>query len=296
MRFALRYVGTKDNWEVVAVEKVKEWLLLNGTELAVKAVAALIVIFIGWLVIKAMERALRRTLDKSERLSELLKNFIIGVSNRVLWLILIMVALQRIGINVAPLIAGLGVTGFIVGFAFQESLANLAAGFMIALNRPFTEGDLIDAAGVNGVVETMNMMAVTLVTADNKKVIAPNRSIWGAAITNYTALDTRRVDTTIGIAYGESISQAQETIQQALSGLEVVQADPAPTVEVVELADSSVNLVVRPWCRTADYWEAFFQVNRTVKDALDHADIEIPFPQRDVHFHGAPPAPSPQHN
>ena len=192
-------------------------------------------------------------------------------------------------IDIAPLIAGLGVTGFILGFAFQESLANLAAGVMISLNRPFTVGDFVEVSGGTGVVKELNMMATTLSTPDNKVVIVPNKAVWGSAITNYTAMDTRRVDMVVGISYGADISKAKEVITKVIEGIDQCLADPAPMVEVVEMADSSVNLVARPWSKTADYWDVFFAFHHQIKVALDEAGIEIPFPQMDVHHHGLEP-------
>jgi small conductance mechanosensitive channel len=226
------------------------------------------------------------SIKKSGRVSELLESFIVNVTGKVLWVVVIMIAIQRFGIEIGPLIAGLGVTGFIIGFACQESLANLAAGIMIALNQPFQVGDLVELSGVTGFVDETNMMATTLHTPDNKKIVAPNGSVWGSTITNYTALDTRRVDLIMGVSYSSDIGKAKDVIHSALKGNELVLDNPESTVEVVEMADSSVNLVVRPWCKTADYWGVFFSVNRAVKEALDQAGIEIPFPQRDVHHYG----------
>ena len=197
-----------------------------------------------------------------------------------------MIAIQRFGIEIGPLVAGLGVTGFIVGFACQESLANLAAGIMIALNQPFQVGDLVEISGVTGFVDETNMMATKLHTPDNKRIVAPNGSIWGSTITNYSALDTRRVDLVMGVSYSSDIGKAKEVINSVLKANEMVLYNPEPTVEVVEMADSSVNLVVRPWCKTPDYWNVYFSVNHAAKEALDQAGIEIPFPQMDVHHYG----------
>jgi small conductance mechanosensitive channel len=157
---------------------------------------------------------------------------------------------------------------------------------MIALNQPFQVGDFVEVGGVPGVVDETNMMATTLHSPDNKKIVVPNRSVWGSTITNYSALDTRRVDLVMGISYSSDIGKAKEVILSVLKGNEMVLDDPGPTVEVVEMADSSVNLVVRPWCKTADYWKVYFSVNRAAKEALDQAGIEIPFPQMDVHHFG----------
>lgn len=270
------------------LQKAGDWIVENGMSFLVDVVVAIVILFLGKILISAICGATKASLRKTGRVSELLGNFIISVLSKVLWVLIILVVVQRFGIEVGPFIAGLGVTGFIVGFAFQESLSNLAAGMMLALNHPFHVGDVVEISGILGKVQDMNMMATTLITPDNKKVMVPNKSVWGSAITNYTALDTRRVDLGIGISYGSDIGKAKEVIQATLAACDKVLDDPAPTVEVVEMADSSVNLVVRPWCKTADYWDVYFGVNQAVKEALDKAGIQIPFPQMDVHHFGLP--------
>jgi small conductance mechanosensitive channel len=158
---------------------------------------------------------------------------------------------------------------------------------MIALNQPFKVGDYVSAGGVEGVVQELNMMAATLTTGDNKKVTVPNKVIWGTPITNYTAMDRRRVDIAAGIAYGADIGKARAVALEVLRSHPLVLSDPAPLVEVVSLGDSSVNLAVRPWVKPADYWTVFFDVNRGVKEAFDRNGVEIPFPQLDVHMKNA---------
>lgn len=274
------------NEGVSAVRNIWEWIAVNGIRLLVDLFVVVIIVIIGKLIIDWTCRALRSSLRKTGRVSELLENFITNVVSKALWILVIMVAVQRFGVEVGPLIAGLGVTGFIIGFAFQESLGNLASGMMIALNQPFRVGDFVSVGGDSGVVKEMNMMATTLCTPDNKKIVVPNKNVWGSAITNFTAMDTRRVDLTAGISYGADINKAKEVILGVLKDHADVLDDPAPVVEVTEMADSSVNFAVRPWCKTADYWSVYFSVNHAVKEALDQAGIEIPFPQMDVHHHG----------
>jgi small conductance mechanosensitive channel len=269
--------------------KAKEWAVQNGADFLVNLITVIIILIVGKILISWACKAVRASLRRPKNVSELMENFMVNVINKVLWVLVFLVAMSRFGINPAPIVAGLGVTGFIVGFAFQDALSNLASGMMIALNTPFHLGDLVEIGGNLGVVKEMNMMATTLTTPDNKKVVVPNKSVWGSPITNYTALDTRRVDLTAGIAYGENIGKARDVILAAVRKVEGVLADPDVTVEVVEMADSSVNFVVRPWAATADYWKVYFAVNRAIKEALDAADIEIPFPQMDVHFDTPPP-------
>ena len=272
--------------QMAYIEKIKEWFAINGADFLVDVIVVLIILIVGKFVIKGVRKSLSMSLKKSGRVSEILESFILNVTTKVLWIIVFMLVIQKLGVEIGPLVAGLGVTGFIVGFACQESLSNLAAGVMIALNQPFEVGHYVELSGTAGAVHEMNMMATTLHTPDNKKVVVPNASVWGSTITNYTALDTRRVDLVMGISYSSDIGKAKDVLHSVLKENNMVLDEPESTVEVVEMADSSVNLVVRPWCKTADYWNVYFSVNRAAKEALDRAGIEIPFPQMDVHHYG----------
>ncbi|MBN2055627.1 mechanosensitive ion channel [bacterium] len=266
--------------------KVQEWLVTKGVGFVIDLAVFLLILLVGGFVIRAICKVIQRLLHRAKRVSEMLEKFVVSVTGKVLWVVLLMVALPRLGIDIAPLIAGLGVTGFIVGFAFQESLGNLAAGLMLLLNAPFKIGDYIEAAGHAGTVRELNLMATTMTTPDNKLVVIPNRSIWGGSIVNYSSLDTRRVDLEVGIAYGSSIAKAKAALAKVVEADNRILAEPAPMIEVVAMADSSVNLVVRPWVRTTDYWDVYFALNRAIKETLDSEGIEIPFPQIDVHHHG----------
>jgi small conductance mechanosensitive channel len=270
------------------LQKGLEWLAANWVTFALDLLVLVVILIVGKIIIGAICRVTARVLNGANQVSEILESFTIELLRKLLWIIVLMIALGQVGINVAPLIAGLGIAGFILGFAFQETLGNLASGLMVLINQPFNKGDFVEAGGVAGVVQDLNLMATTLTTPDNKKVVVPNKSIWGSSITNYSAMPTRRVDLVMGISYGADIGKARDIISEVLSGQELVLDDPEPTVEVVAMADSSVNLVVRPWCNSSDYWAVYFAVNRAVKEAFDREGIEIPFPQMDVHHHGLP--------
>lgn len=265
------------------IDVAKGWLAANGTAFAANLVVSLIILLLGSYLIGMVTKAVDRALVANKHVNSLMEKFLTSVVNKLCWLLLLMIVAQRIGIDIGPLIAGLGVTGFILGFAFQESLGNLAAGMMIGINEPFKVGDYIQAGGVEGAVRDMNMMATTVTTPDNKKVVVPNKLIWGAAITNFTAMERRRVDLGVGISYGSDIGKAKQVIMDAVKRVKGVLDDVDPVVEVVGMGDSSVNFVVRPWAATADYWSVFFACNQSIKEALDAAGIEIPFPQIDVH-------------
>ena len=184
--------------------------------MVVNIVVFVLILIVGKIVISILCNFLGKTLEKSlPAASDILRGFIMNVAHKILWVLLLMIALQRLGIDIAPLIAGLGVTGFIIGFAFQDSLSNLAAGMMIALNQPFRIGDFVETSGASGVIKDMNMMATTLTTGDNKKIVVPNSAVWGNTIVNYTALDTRRVDLTVGISYNDDINQAKDVIKRS---------------------------------------------------------------------------------
>ena len=264
------------------VEVALRWLAENGASFVVNVLVAGLLLLVGSHVIRLVTRATRKALQKTGRVNALLQNFLCSVVNKVGWILLVMIVVQRLGVDIAPLIAGLGVTGFILGFAFQETLGNLASGMMIAINQPFKVGDYVAIGGIEGSVMELNMMAATLTTGDNKKVVVPNKVIWGTAITNFTAMDKRRVDMAIGIAYGMDIGKARQVALDVMRAHPLVLAEPAPIVEVLSMGDSAVNLVMRPWTKPADYWTVLFAVNQAVKEAFDRNGIAIPFPQLEV--------------
>jgi small conductance mechanosensitive channel len=262
---------------------VLEWLTHDGVEFATRAAVALVMLLVGWLVIRIISAAVRRTLTRGRKANSLFTTFIASVVTKVCWAILLIMVLGRLGIDIAPLVAGLGVTGFIVGFAFQESLGNLASGMMIAINEPFKVGEFVSAGGLEGVVLEVNMMATVLSTPDCKRITIPNKSVWGGPITNYTVLGRRRVDLQIGIAYGADIARALEVIREAVVSVPGVLTDPEPAVAVAGLDASAVTINVRPWSRSGDYWGVYSGTLQAVKDALRRAEIEIPYPQIVVH-------------
>lgn len=263
---------------------VLTWMAQNGVSFLFNLLVSLLLLLIGAYTIRLLTDATQRALQRNNRIHNLLGTFLCSVVSKTAWILLLMIIVQRLGVNIAPLIAGLGVTGFILGFAFQESLSNLASGMMIAINHPFQVGDFVEIGSILGSVKELNMMAATLATADNKKVVVPNKLIWGSPITNYTANDKRRVEIAISIAYGADISKAKRIALETIKANPLVLADPEPLVEVMSMGNSAVNLVVRPWAKPADYWTVFFSLNQAVKEAFDKNGVDIPFPQLDVHM------------
>jgi small conductance mechanosensitive channel len=227
----------------------------------------------------------RRTFSRVQNLSKLLSGFLVMA---VYWLTIafgLMIVLAALGVDITPLFALVGGASFIIAFALQETLGNLAAGLMIMINRPFDEGDYVQVAGLGGTVKHVSVVSTTVTTPDNQVIVIPNSKVWGDVITNVTASDTRRVDLVFGIGYGDSIEEAKKVLEEVVANHSLVLEDPAPVIRVNELADSSVNFIVRPWTKTGDYWTVYWDLQRAVKEAFDANGISIPFPQTEMHFH-----------
>lgn len=226
-----------------------------------------------------------KTVSRSKRFSDLLKDFFVNAVRKTVMLIGIIIALSRLEVDIAPFLATLGVAGFVLGFALQGTLSNFASGLMILMYRPYDVGQVIEAAGMKGKVDSMNLVSTTIKTFDNQIVIIPNGEIWGGVITNVTGSDTRRVDMKFGISYSDDIAKAAKILEEIVSNHELVLKDPEPVIRLHELGDSSVNFVCRPWSKTEDYWTVYWDVTRSVKERFDAEGVSIPFPQRDVHIY-----------
>jgi small conductance mechanosensitive channel len=248
-----------------------------------RVLGAIVVLVVGTVVAKMIRGSVRRALRRST-LDETLVPFLSGIVYYLVLAFVFIAVLGLFGIQTTSIIAVLGAAGLAVGLALQGTLSNFAAGVMLLVFRPFRVGDYVEAGGEAGSVEAIGVFATTLNTPDNVKITVPNSGIYGSTIKNYAANDTRRVDMVMGIAYSDDIGKAMETIQDVLAADARVLKDPAPVVAVAELADSSVNLVVRPWCKKEDYWGVKFDLTRGMKERLEAAGCSIPFPQRDVHL------------
>ena len=265
------------------VDSVVGWFMDKGIDFVMDLVIAVAMLIAGKYLIRFISAMAARAFTRNGRKRTLISDFASAVVSKGCWAVLIVMVLSRIGFNVAPLIAGLGVTGFILGFAFQESLGNLASGMMIAMNEPFKVGDFVELAGLSGTVIEVNIMATVLATGDNKKIVVPNKSAWGSPITNYSALGRRRVDIEVGIAYGEDIARASQIARDAVMSVEGVLPEPEPRIEPLLFGDSAVTLCIRPWCSAADYWAVHAATIKAVKSAFDRNGVSIPFPQLDIH-------------
>jgi small conductance mechanosensitive channel len=246
-------------------------------------IAAAIYLVGSWLVRRLT--GLMRGVSKKRQLDEALSEFVISIISVVLTFIVALIALEQLGLDTTSLLALLGAAGLAVGLALKDSLSNFAAGVMLILFKPFKTGDFVEAAGIAGVVERITIFSTQLRTGDNRQIIVPNSGIYGDVITNFSAKPTRRVDLVIGIGYDDNIKQARDIIQAILDQDERILKDPAPVIVVGELGDSSVNLLVRPWVKTADYWAVYWHLLETIKMTFDDKGISIPFPQRDVHVY-----------
>jgi len=260
----------------------KVWEL--ATIYGLKVLAAVVILIVGRWVSKGISKLIRRMLEKG-KVEPTIQRFTVNMAYIALMAFVVLAALSQLGIQTTSFIAVLGAAGLAVGLALQGSLANFAAGFLMIIFRPIRVGDYIEGAGVAGTVEEIQIFTTTLVTPDNKTVIIPNAGLTGGNIVNWTLKGTRRVDMVMGIGYGDDIDKAKQIMKDVLAADERILKDPAPQVALVELADSSVNFVVRPWVKISDYWGVYMDTTEKIKKAFDANGISIPFPQRDVHVY-----------
>ena len=260
-------------------DQIIAWLAANGVQL----LTAIIILLVGNWVARRMGRGVTGGMEK-RGMDVLLARFVGNVVYYALLAVVFVAALGQIGVDTTSLLAVVGTLGLAIGLAVKDNLANFASGVVLILTRPFTVGDYITVAGVAGTVKNVTLGVTVLATPDNQKIIVPNTKITGEIIQNTTANDTRRVDLVVGIGYGDDIAKAKDVVRSIITADDRILDDPAPVIAVLELADSSVNLVVRPWVKTTDYWNVHFDLTERIKLALDENNISIPFPQRDVHM------------
>jgi len=269
------------------MENVEQLIIQIQELLAVwglKVVAALAILIVGRIVAGWGRRLTAKVLERSGT-DKIVIGFVSSIVYIALMVFVVLAALGQLGIQTTSFIAIIGAAGLAIGLALQGSLANFAAGFLLIIFRPFKVGDFIEAAGVSGSVEAIKIFTTTLTTPDNKTVIVPNSGIYEGNIINYSAKETRRVDLMVGVSYDADLAEVKEILTDIAARDGRVFADPAPVIAVSELADNSVNLVMRMWGKTADYWGIYFTATEAVKLRLDEAGIGIPYPQRDVHLY-----------
>jgi len=266
----------------VLYDRLIEWGALYGT----KVLAAVAILILGRIIAGVVSKIVRRLLEKAKT-DETLSRFLVSIVRIALLTFVVIAALNTLGVATASLIAVIGAAGLAIGFALQGSLSNFASGIMLIVFRPLKRGDLVEAGGALGVVKEIHIFNTIMRTLDNKRVIIPNSKVTGDNIINYTAEGMLRVDMVFGISYGDDVLKAKRTLEELVATDERVMKDPAPTVAVSELGDSSVNFVVRPYVKPEHYWDVYFSMTEKVKLTFDERSISIPFPQSDIHVYQA---------
>ncbi len=261
-----------------------ELAVTKGPQLLFQLVIVVAILFLFSRLSRVVQRLVDKGLKSSKfRLSALLREMIVATARNFVVLLGILIALSQLGVSLGPLLAGLGVAGFIIGFALQDTLSNFASGMFILMYRPFDVGDFVEAGGVMGTVSHMNIVNTTFKTIDNQVLVVPNNMIWSSVITNVTAQQTRRIDLKFTVSYGDDLDKVEQVLNSIVDSHDAVLDEPAPVIKLHELGDSGVMFVVRPWVRTENYWLTYWDLTRTVKDRFDAEGITFPFPQHDVH-------------
>lgn len=265
-----------DNYQAYINDYLVPW--------GINLVLALAIFFVGRWLGKIIVSTVERILNKS-KLDEVLVSFLGNILQTVILVVVVIAALDQLGVDTKSVLAIFAAAGLAVGLALKDSLSNFAAGVMLVIFKPFKIGDLVETAGVTGVIDIIGIFNTTLHTGDNKEITIPNAQIYGGVITNYSARDTRRIDLVIGIGYDDDIQAAKQKIEQLIAADERILKEPSATLLVSELGESSIDLVVRPWVATADYWSVRSDFLESIKVEFDKAGISIPYPQRDVHVY-----------
>ena len=253
------------------------------THWGIKVVGAIVVLVVGRMVAGMLRKATRRALTHRQVDSTLVP-FLSSLVYYLAIAVVVIAVLSLFGIQTTSLVAVLGAAGLAVGLALQGTLSHFAAGVMLMIFRPFRDGDVVEVGGTKGKVEEIGIFTTTLRTGDNVKLTVPNSQIYGDTIANYNGYDTRRVDMVVGVSYDDDVGLAMRTLERVVGEDPRVLDDPPPQIAVAELADSSVNLMVRPWCATDDYWSLKFDLTRRFKEEIEAAGCSMPYPQRDVHL------------
>lgn len=271
------------------IEDFIQSLIPIATEYGLSILGAILILLVGRSLAKYARKYTVRLMDKSGKIDSTIKPIIANIVGTAVMIVTIMAVLNQFGVETTSIVALLGAAGLAIGLALQGTLTNIASGFMLLITRPFSVGHAVKIAGQVYIVDEIGLFMSKLHTPENTRVYIPNSKVWGNEIHNYSESDPRRIDLTIGIGYNDDIDKAFAVIRDVLDNDERVLKDPAPLVAVGELADSSVNLLVRPWASNADFFATMLDVRKKIKLALDENGISIPFPQRDVHLFNQTP-------
>ena len=270
--------GMEFNWD-----QILSFVQTKGLDFGINILIAIAIFYVGKFVVRMVVRGTRKVMRRQD-VDKTLETFICNLLRISLMVIVFIAAIGQLGIQTTSFIAIFGAAGLAVGLALQGSLSNFASGVLIVLFRPYRVGDFIEAAGIAGTVEAVQILTTILKTGDNKQIIVPNSQIMGSIITNYSANDTRRIDMVVGVSYDDNLDQVRSTLEELIAAEERILKDPACTIAVSDLADSSVNFVVRPWVKSSDYWGVKFDLTEAIKKRFDKEGISFPFPQREVHL------------
>jgi small conductance mechanosensitive channel len=265
-------------------------LIDQATSWGLRVLGALVILVLGWLLAGWLRRMVRGGLRRTE-IDATLITFATSLAFYTSMIVVGLAALQTGGVPITSLVAVLGAAGLAIGLAMRDTLANFASGIMLLAIQPFRVGHYVEVGGVGGTVAAVNVFTTVLDTPDNIQIVIPNSQVWGNTIKNYHANALRRVDLMVGVSYQDDLQRASEILHEVLAADSRVLAEPESVIAVHELADSSVNFVVRPWCATADYWSLYWDLTRRIKEELEAGGCSIPFPQRDLHLHPAPGLP-----
>jgi small conductance mechanosensitive channel len=274
----------EENLSLFSSSDVERYINDYAIPWGINIAMAIVIYVIGRIVVGFILSLFRRLMAKS-KYDAMLVDFLEAIISAILMLFVIVASLNQLGVDTTSLVAILGAAGLAIGLSLQDSLKNFAAGVMLLVFKPFKSGDFVEAGGTAGTINKISIFTTTMTTPDNKEIIVPNGGIYSNNITNYSAKETRRVDMVVGIGYDADLRKAKEILNEMVRADERILSEPAPTVAVSELADSSVNFVVRPWCKASDFWGVKFDFTEQVKLRFDQEGISIPFPQMDVHLH-----------
>jgi len=268
----------------INLEQINQYIDSYAIPWGIRVVMALLVFYLGRMIARMIIRLLKKLMQKSS-VDEMLVKFLADMAYALLLVAIVIASLDQLGVNTTSLLAILGAAGLAIGLALKDSLSNFAAGVMLIMFRPFKVGDFIEAGGTSGTVDTVNIFNTVLKTGDNREITIPNSGIYSGMITNYSARATRRIDLVIGIGYDDDLNKARELITAAIAGDERILQDPEPAVSLADLADSSVNINVRPWVNASDYWGVRSALLENIKSAFDNNGVSFPYPQQDVHMY-----------
>lgn len=266
------------------IDAFVEMVKLNAVSWAISLAIAIVILIVGRIVVGWVGSVLRKVLTRA-KLDTILVDFLVSIATGVMMLFVVVASISELGFDTSSMVALVGAAGLAVGFAMQDSLSNFASGVMLIIFHPFKAGDFVEAGGVTGVVEKINIFTTTMRTGDNREMIVPNGAIFGGTITNFSARDTRRVDMVFGIGYEDDLLKAKGLLEELVKADDRILDDPKPAVAINDLGDSSVNFKVRPWVKSGDYWDVMSDFTEKVKLTFDKEGISIPYPQMDVHVH-----------